>query len=75
MTTSDTPTAKGATENLAYLQLLSEQFPTRRSAYTEVINLQAILNLPCGTEHFVSDIHGELEAFTHIHNNCSGVIR
>lgn len=59
----------------AYLQLLSEQFPTRRSTYTEIINLQAILNLPCGTEHFVSDIHGELEAFTHIHNNCSGVIR
>ena len=63
------------TSDLAYLRLLSEQFPTRRSAYTEIINLKAILNLPCGTEHFVSDIHGELEAFTHIHNNCSGVIR
>ena len=62
-------------DSLSYLRLLSEQFPTRRAAYTEVINLQAILNLPCGTEHFVSDIHGELEAFTHIHNNCSGVIR
>ncbi|MBR1828186.1 MAG: fructose-bisphosphatase class III, partial [Atopobiaceae bacterium] len=37
--------------DLAYLRLLSEQFPTRRSAFTEVINLQAILNLPCGTEH------------------------
>ena len=61
--------------DLAYLRLLSEQFPTRRATYTEVINLEAILNLPCGTEHFVSDIHGELEAFTHIHNNCSGVIR
>ena len=63
------------TDELRYLRLLSEQFPTRRAAYTEVINLKAILNLPCGTEHFVSDIHGELEAFTHIHNNCSGVIR
>ena len=61
--------------DLPYLRLLAEQFPTRRSAYTEVINLQAILNLPCGPEHFVSDIHGELEAFVHIHNNCSGVIR
>lgn len=58
-----------------YLSLLSEQFPTRRAAYTEIINLKAILSLPCGTEHFVSDIHGELEAFTHIFNNCSGVIR
>ena len=61
--------------DLSYLELLSEQFPTRRAAYTEIINLQAILNLPCGTEHFISDIHGELEAFTHILNNCSGVIR
>ncbi len=62
-------------DDLRYLRLLSEQFPTRRATYTEIINLEAILNLPCGTEHFVSDIHGELEAFTHIHNNCSGVIR
>lgn len=62
-------------KDTAYLRLLSERFPTRRAAYTEIINLQAILNLPCGTEHFMSDIHGELEAFTHIHNNCSGVIR
>ena len=64
-----------ANNDLRYLKLLSEQFPTRRAAYTEIVNLQAILNLPCGTEHFVSDIHGELEAFTHILNNCSGVIR
>ncbi len=61
--------------DLKYLKLLSNQFPTRQSAYTEIINLEAILNLPCATEHFMSDIHGELEAFTHIHNNCSGVIR
>jgi fructose-1,6-bisphosphatase-3 len=58
-----------------YLKLLSQQFPTRQAAYTEIINLEAILNLPCATEHYMSDIHGELEAFTHILNNCSGVIR
>ena len=61
--------------DLKYLRLLSQQFPTRQAAYTEIINLEAILNLPCATEHFMSDIHGELEAFTHILNNCSGVIR
>ncbi len=62
-------------QDLRYLRLLSQQFPTRQSVYTEIINLEAILNLPCGTEHFMSDIHGEYEAFAHIHNNCSGVIR
>ena len=61
--------------DLHYLRLLSRQFPTARATYTELINLMAILNLPCGTEHFLSDVHGELEAFTHIRNNCSGVIR
>ena len=60
---------------LRYLKLLAQQFPTRQAAYTEIINLEAILNLPCGTEHFMSDIHGEYEAFVHILNNCSGVIR
>lgn len=58
-----------------YLELLSEKFPTTQSVYTEIINLEAILNLPKGTEHFVSDVHGEYEAFEHILNNCSGVIR
>ena len=58
-----------------YLELLSEKFPTVRSALAEVINLEAILNLPKGTEHFVSDVHGEYDAFKHILNNCSGVIR
>ena len=58
-----------------YLELLSEKFPTAQSAYTEIINLEAILNLPKGTEHFVSDVHGEYDAFKHILNNCSGVIR
>ena len=58
-----------------YLACISEQFPTVQSLYTEIINLKAILNLPKGTEHFMSDIHGEYEAFLHILNNCSGVIR
>lgn len=58
-----------------YLELLSEKFPTAQTAFTEIINLEAILNLPKATEHFVSDIHGEYEAFEHILNNCSGVIR
>ena len=61
--------------DLKYLELLSEKFPTVQSAFTEVINLEAILNLPKGTEHFVSDVHGEYEAFKHIMSNCSGVIR
>ena len=58
-----------------YLELLSEKFPTVRSAYSKIINLEAILNLPKGTEHFVSDVHGEYDAFKHILSNCSGVIR
>lgn len=59
----------------AALKILSESFPTRQSLYTEIINLRAILNLPRGTEHFISDVHGEYETFCHILNNCSGVIR
>ncbi|MEE8705035.1 MAG: fructose-1,6-bisphosphatase [Olsenella sp.] len=61
--------------DLRYLRLLAEKFPTRQSVFTEIINLQAILNLPKATEHFMSDVHGEDEAFNHILNNCSGVIR
>ena len=60
--------------DLHYLELLSEQYPNRVDAFSEIINLQAILNLPKGTEHFVSDLHGEYEAFCHIINGCSGVI-
>ena len=60
---------------LKYLELLSEKYPTKQATYTEIINLQAIVNLPKGTEHFMSDLHGEYEAFYHILNNCSGVIR
>jgi len=70
-----TSSAVNQEPNLRYLRLLARQFPTARATYSEIINLQAILNLPCATEHFVSDVHGELEAFTHIRNNCSGVIR
>lgn len=62
-------------EELHYLRLLGKQYPTVQAASAEIINLQAILNLPKGTEHFISDIHGEYEAFTHILNSCSGVVR
>ena len=58
-----------------YLKLLSRRYPTPRSVIREIINLKAILGLPKGTEHFMSDLHGEYEAFCHILNNCSGVIR
>jgi len=63
------------TEDIRYLQLLSQSFPTVATASTEIINLQAILNLPKGTEHFVADIHGEYEAFQHILKNASGNIK
>ena len=49
-----------------YLQLLAQSFPTIADASTEIINLQAILNLPKGTEHFLADIHGQHEAFQHV---------
>ncbi|MBO4820738.1 MAG: fructose-1,6-bisphosphatase [Prevotella sp.] len=62
-------------EDLRYLQLLSHRFPTIAEASTEIINLQAILQLPKGTEHFLADIHGEFEAFQHILNNASGNIK
>lgn len=60
---------------MKFLRLLSEKYPTRQQVCTEIINLQAILNLPKGTEHFMSDLHGEYEAFFHILNNSAGVIR
>ncbi len=62
-------------EKTRYLKLLSKQFPTIASCCTEIINLQAILNLPKGTEHFLSDIHGEYEAFNHVLKNGSGNIK
>ena len=57
------------------LELLSQSFPNAAAASTEIINLEAILNLPKGTEHFVADIHGEHEAFQHILKNASGTIK
>ena len=60
---------------IRFLKLLREQYPTIASASTEIINLQSILNLPKGTEHFMTDIHGEYEQFLHVLNNGSGSIR
>ena len=62
-------------EQLHYLRLLSKQYPTVQVAGTEIIRLQAILNLPKPTEHFMSDIHGEHEAFLHILNSGSGEVK
>lgn len=62
-------------KDLRYLQLLSQSFSTIADASTEIINLQAILNLPKGTEHFLADIHGEYEAFQHVLKNASGNIK
>ena len=62
-------------EKLAYLELLAQQNPTIQAASTEIINLTARLQLPKGTEHFVSDIHGEHRAFHHVLKNGSGSIR
>lgn len=58
-----------------YLERLSDLYPTIAAASTEIINLQAILNLPKGTEHFLTDIHGEYEAFSHVLKNGSGSVR
>lgn len=61
--------------SIRYLERLSELYPTIAAASTEVINLEAILNLPKGTEHFLTDIHGEYEAFSHVLKNGSGAVR
>ena len=58
-----------------YLERLSDLYPTIAAASTEIINLQAILNLPKGTEHFLTDVHGEYEAFSHVLKNGSGSVR
>jgi len=60
---------------LKTLKMLSRLYPTVRAAGTEIINLRAIMSLPKGCEHFISDVHGEHEAFLHILNSCSGVVR
>lgn len=60
---------------LKYLKILANQYPNIAAASTEIINLQAILNLPKGTEHFLTDIHGEYEQFNHVLKNGSGAVR
>ena len=62
-------------QDLNYLQLLSRSFRNAGEASTEIINLHAIQNLPKGTEHFLTDIHGEYEQFKHVLKNGSGSIR
>lgn len=62
-------------EQLRYMGLLSEKYPTISAAASEIIRIEALLRLPKGTEHFMSDLHGENEAFVHILNSASGVIR
>lgn len=61
--------------DIKYLTELAKSYPTKSAVLTEIINLNAILNLPKGTEHFMSDLHGEHEAFSHIRRNASGVVR
>ena len=61
--------------DIDYLTLLSQQYPTVKAASTEIIRLQSRQKLPKLTEHFMSDLHGEYDAFYHIINNCSGVIK
>lgn len=70
-----TITPESIISDLRYLQLLSRSFPTIADASTEIINLEAILNLPKGTEHFLTDIHGEYEAFQHVLKNASGAVK
>lgn len=62
-------------DKIKYLKLLSTQYPSTYTASTEIINLKAILNLPKGTEHFITDLHGEFDSFNHIMKNASGVIK
>lgn len=62
-------------KEMHYLQLLAQQYPSIRAASTEIINLSAMLELPKGTEHFISDVHGEYEAFLHVLRNGSGSIK
>ncbi len=70
-----TTTKYNIDNDLRYMQLLSQSFPTIADASTEIINLEAILNLPKGTEHFLADLHGEYEAFQHVLKNASGNIK
>lgn len=62
-------------QEIRFYKGLAKQYPNVASAATEIINLQAILNLPKGTEHFITDVHGEYLQFRHILRNASGAIR
>ena len=62
-------------QNIHYYEHLSELFPSISAASSEIINLQSILQLPKGTEHFLSDVHGEYAAFSHVLRNGSGAVR
>ncbi len=75
MTKADAMMSEHAKQDLRYLMLLSKKFPTIADACTEIINLEAILDLPKGTEHFLTDVHGEYEAFQHVLKNASGSVR
>ncbi len=66
---------KTSSQDLRFLKLLARNFPNIPTASTEIINLEAILNLPKGTEHFLADLHGEYEAFQHVLRNASGTIK
>ena len=61
--------------DIKYLKVLAKQYPNIAAAATEIVNLQAILSLPKGTEHFITDIHGEYEQFRHIMSNGSGTVQ
>src|SRR3954469_23574050 len=61
--------------NAKYLDLLAQKYDSEEKVVTEIINLEAILNLPKGTEHFVSDLHGEYQAFQHVLRNGSGNVK
>lgn len=74
-TTDSKNTLKRVENDRRILELLAQTFPTVSAASTEIINLEAILNLPKGTEHFVADLHGEHEAFRHLLKNASGNIK
>ncbi len=64
-----------SSDEIKFLNLLAQRFPTAQAASTEMINLEAIMRLPKGTEHFLTDIHGEYETFSHVLRNASGVVR
>ena len=72
---SSEPSIDTIEDDLRYVKLLASKHPTIPDACTEIINLEAILNLPKGTEHFLTDVHGEYESFNHVLRNASGVVK